>query len=262
MQEQELKFYQGQDLTFITPSGNEVTIREQNADDDEILSKVNPDKREETLSNLNNFLTSIVRENDYNGGKHLTLSEVKKLKLRDKYYILLKSRLHSVGDKLKFTAICPNKQCKTETNFSEDLTKYDTDLSQFKEENKRYKYQVVPYQSKNEAKVEFVISTGKKIRYTYLTVEAEEKLSKSETISENTDFYIRNLEIENPQTKEYQMLGSLSIFSKREIMEIGKHVQENDKQFEMFMEMECPKCGRKWEIPFLYLKDFFFPGEI
>lgn len=267
-EKQELNFFKGKELTFTGPDGNTYTIREQNGDDDEIVSSNDTEKRPETIANLNRLIASIMLQNTLNGKNYLTLEEIGKMKLRVKYYILLKTRINTIGSSLKFSAICPNKDCKdlhgkrTETKYSEDLNKYDTDLTNFDKEAKRYQYQITPYTSGKDTTGEFTLASGKRIRFTWLNVEAEQTLAKSKTISENTDFYIRNLEVRIPATNEWQLVSSCNIFSKIDMMELSKIVEENDMQFQMFMELKCPKCEREWEIPFLYLKDFFFPREI
>lgn len=260
--EPQFELYQGRDLTFTSPSGHVFTIREQNGDDDETLTSIDGDKKEENIKNLNLFLSSIIRENTVNNKKHLTIDEVNELKLKDKYYILLKSRLHSIGNNLRFGARCPKKDCKHETIFKEDLTKYDTDLSTYNPEAEKYKYQITPYPAGKDLTKTLTLSSGRKVRYTYLNVGAEYGISKQDKISQNSELYARSLALYNPQTQQYETLGSFNVFSKKDMIELGKEIEDNDQQFMMFMELECQKCGFKWEVPFLYLKDFFFPGEI
>ncbi len=260
------EFFTGHDLEDIQlPSGHIITIREQNADDDETLSQLDTDNREQTIKNLNKFIPKIIKKNTFNGGTYLTVDEVNNLKLKDKYYILLKTRLHSIGSNLKFKANCPNKQCKEGKDgidFVEDLTIYDTDLSKFNEEVERYKYQITPCKSGKDTQREFVTSTGKRLRYTYMNIDAELKGMESKLLSDNTDLYLRNLEMYNPDENAFMSLGSLNVFSKREKIEIRADIEKNDDQFMMLLELECPHCKREWQLPFLFLKDFFFPTEL
>lgn len=255
-------FFTGNDETFTLPSGHVITIREQNADDDETLSQLDSDNKEQTLKNLNKFLPTIIRQNTFNNGSFMTPEEVLDIKLKDKYYILLKTRLHSIGSNLKFTAVCPDKKCKTKTKFVEDLNVYDTDLSKFKEENERYEYQITPCKAGKDLQRTFTLSTGKRLRYTFMNVAAELRGTNLTILSDNTDIMLRNLEMFNPETQEFEMLGSLNVFSKREKIEIRADIEENDDQFMMMLEMTCPKCKREWVLPFLFLRDFFLPTEI
>jgi phage FluMu protein Com len=261
-EENVFEFYRGNDLSFTAPSGHTFTIREQNGDDDEVLSLIHPENKEESIKNFNIFLSKIIKDNSVNGKKYLESDEVYKLKLRDKYYILFKSRLHSIGTELKFKVKCPNKKCGKESQFREDLTRYDTDLSHFDDEAPRYKYQITPYLSGKDLTAEFVLSSGKKLKYTYMNVEAEWGMTKLDTYSNNTDLYARDLSLYNPKSGNYEILGAYNLFSKRDMIEINGHIEDNDLQFMMFVELKCPKCKHEWEIPFLYSKSFFFPGEI
>lgn len=260
-------FFEGEKLTFQTPSGHIVTIREQSAEDDEILSKLNPERKEEMIKNLNAFLPTIIRENTYNNKASIDASEVSEIKLKDKYYILLKTRLHSIGKNLKFDARCPNDECltngkRTIVPFKEDLSRYDTDLSKFDEDAERYEYQITPHKGGKELKKEFKLASGKKLRYTYMNIASELRGSQLDIISDNTDIDLRNLEMFNPDSGEWQIVQALNLFSKREKIEIRAEVDAMDAQWLMFLELKCPKCKREWVLPFLYLKDFFFPTEI
>jgi hypothetical protein len=257
-----LQLYVGKQLTFHAPSGHVFTIREQNADDDETISEIDPENKSESIKNLNTLLSKIIIDNSVNGKKYLTADEVELLKLKDKYYILLKTRLHSIGKDLKFVYKCPNKECKKEINFKEDLGKYDTDLSKYDAEAPKYKYQITPYRNGKELFYDLTLSSGKKVRYFNFNVKEEFKLSKLTKISNNTELYARGIQLFNSSTGLYETLGALNVFSKPDSIEINKHIEENDSQFEMFMEMKCPHCKHEWKSPFLYLKDFFFPGEI
>lgn len=262
---EKLEIFKGQQLTFITPSGTQVTIREQSAEDDATLSTISGTSiKEVVISTMNRFIAGIVTDNNYNNKNHLTVEEVEGLKVRDKHYILLKSRIHSISDHLGFEYECINKNCRHKTDIEVDLVKtYDADLSRPLAEQETTEYTIKPYTHGNEAHFEGTLSSGKKIRMEYLTGRGEQfmlQAYENNVLSANTEYYARNLSYWNGA--EWVILKSLNAFSKREAVELKGLVREHDTQFEAGVPIECPKCGRENFLPFISIPDFFFPAEM
>ena len=89
----------GKKFTFKLPSGYEVTIREQNGEDDDILS--NPiDAR--TFMNISKFISGIVTDTDITANRLLSAEDVQKMPSLDRYAIMLNSRIFSLGKILDF----------------------------------------------------------------------------------------------------------------------------------------------------------------
>lgn len=262
--EQQIAFFEGQSITFQVPSGDTYTIREQNADDDEILSKIDlKGNEDERIKNYNNFIRAIVTES-LHGKRPLTEAEVLDMKTKDKYHILLKTRIHSIGGTLRFTTDCRNDECKEGKGlkFTEDLIQYDNDFKN--PEGNGFKFQVKSYPVVNPGKhEEFSISTGKRFRYKLMDGHSELmmiNLAKNSTVSDNSQLYIRQLEVWN--ANKWQMVQSLNFISKKEVIEVKAIIERNDKQDLLVMECKCPFCKHEWYMPFNSIKDFFFPMEI
>ena len=89
----------GKKLTFKLPSGYEVTIREQNGEDDDILS--NPVDAK-TFMNISKFIAGIVTDTDITATRLLTPEDVQKMPSLDRYAIMVNSRVFSLGEILDF----------------------------------------------------------------------------------------------------------------------------------------------------------------
>ena len=89
----------GKKLTFKLPSGYEVTIREQNGEDDDILS--NPVDAK-TFMNISKFIAGIVTDTDITATRLLTADDVQKMPSLDRYTIMINSRIFSLGKTLEF----------------------------------------------------------------------------------------------------------------------------------------------------------------
>jgi len=89
----------GQQLEFKLPSGFLVKIREQNGADDDILSNTVLAK---DLTNIDVFLSSLILDTNLpfaTQGK-ISKDKIPLIALRDRYFIIFMSRIHSMGEKL------------------------------------------------------------------------------------------------------------------------------------------------------------------
>lgn len=259
-----MEIYKGLEKTFKLPSGNSVTIREQNADDDEILSQIETAtaleaSREEDIKNLNQFIVQIVVFNQATGNRYITLKEVEAMKLRDKYYILLMSRIHSLGSDINFEWGCRNKACKHKFDVEDDLTRFINPWDNTAEEP-----EFKPYPENAGDFHELTLASGKVVRFKYMTVQSELDvlaLSK-DTINRNTELYARELSLKTDEDPSgWLKLSNLAIFSKKEIGPIRNAINKVDSQAALIKEVDCPKCQSPNIVPYTSLKDFFFPAE-
>lgn len=250
----------GDTLKFKVPSGFDLTIREQNGEDDETISKM---KHALKGDSVNAFVAAIVLKSSIDGDGIVSMEKVNLWKNRDKYYALLKSRMFSLGNEITYDHTCSNSNCGKTSTYEEDLLPYDRDFSLPSEETKTdFKYQVQPYTYGLSPQIELRLTSGKELRYKYLNGESEKKLldmDKNE-VSKNTDISVRSLEWNNNGT--WQKIQSFKMFSSREMAEIRKHIKENDMPFEVLSECICPYCSNKDYISLISQPGFFFPGEI
>lgn len=247
-------------LKFKVPSGFEVVIREQNGDDDDIISRL---KNNNDGTSINKFIASICLSVEGLPGKP-SHNDILKWKNRDKYYVLLKSRIFSLGDTLTYKYKCINPNCGKEETFEEDLKLYDRDFSKPVEEtNNGFKYQIQPYLT-GEPVVELDLTSGKKVRYKYLNGLSEKKLLEinKDEISKNTELLVRDMEYFNSSNNQWTKLQRFDVFSSRDMMEIRSHISKHDIPFDAVSECKCPYCETVANISLLAQPSFFFPQEI
>lgn len=247
----------GKTTSFKIPSGLEVTIREQDGGDDDIISKV---KDATDGSAINKFVSGITLNHSGtpNNGKP-SANDVLKWKLRDKYYLMYKSRIFSLGSEILYTHECSNKECRKKNKYEEDLSIYDNDFDKPSEDG--FQYKVIPYVDGDKTQAEFSTQSGLQIRYKYLNGLAEKKLLgyNQDEISKNTELTIRD--IEWFKDEKWQPLQNFKGVPARDMKDIRIHVNKNDSPFEAISECICPYCKTVDKISLLSLPDFFFPQE-
>lgn len=250
-------------LEVFMPTGQTFTIRETNGEDDDIISKV-ADNKDNTA--VPNFLSRLIVS------EAVTPEQVIAWPIANKYYLLLKSRIHSLGNLLKFKYAwsIPGTD-ETETfNYEEDLNKYDADLKAImgsadpsKEIAKLADIQIRPYPSPETLEVEKTLSTGKKVRFTRLDSNGEKKsLEKPvDEITKNDELRMRNLKTFTTEHGWIEVQNYKG-FTGLEMVEIRNFVMENEVRFEMPMIIQNPRTKERISIPLISLTDFFYPTAI
>jgi len=244
-------------LTFKTPSKFEITIREQDGADDETISKL---KNAMDGSAVNKLVASIIT--DYKG-KRVTPEDVLKFKNRDKYYILFKSRVFSIGDSITYKHKCSNPDCQKETTYEEDLKQYDRDFSKADTDTKTdFEYQVQPYLNGDKLEEELTLSSGKKVKYKYLNGESEKQMlaSNKDEMTKNTELMVRDIQWFHED--KWQLLRNFKVMSPKDMAEIRRHIKLHDLTFEAISELKCPYCQTLDRVSLMAQPDFFFPQEI
>lgn len=266
--------FNGKTSTYTSPSSREITIRETNGDDDEILSDISTSM---TGENINNFLANIVMVDSSLGDRKPEVLDILKWPVNDKYYTLLKHRILSFGDLLKFTKTCQNEKCPT-YDVEQDLKEFDSDLSKNRKdtedtskggESKSIQsgrpiedlFRIRPYKLGLNPFVEFITSSGKTLRFKILTGELERKqldMPGGKT-NKNTKLIIRELEVQNKGN--WELVTHFNAFSSRETSEIRSKVLEFDTTFDPQVLTTCPSCGQKYSDSLLSIPAFYFPEE-
>ena len=266
--EKELQDFYGKVEKFKSPSGYYFTIREQTGDDEDIISRM---KDAKDGSSVNKFVSAIVVDNDYTDNSRLTESQVESLKLNDKYYILLKSRILSLGSDLTYTHKCGNTLCEKENDYEEDLNNFDCDLELVDTNMIDDKYpgiRVKPYKYGKDEFRELVLDSGKKLRYRYLDGKGEKRIINlnKDNITINQPLLSRDLSLFKDDSSsgsgQWVKIQRFDVFTSKEMQVIRRDVMENDKQFTIDSEVTCPHCNHKEVISLILLPAFFFPtGE-
>jgi len=254
---EELSKVYGKVFESTLPSGDKVVIREQNGEDDDVISNVSDFKN---YMALNNFLAGvIVHHSRY--GNIITPEMIKKMPLRDKYISLLLTRIFSFGDELNFSWEWPDS--KKPDEYFEDLNIYIWDYSKDfpKPGEEGYdKHRVEPYITNPYEYISLTTRSGKNLRMRFLTGETEEyilKLDESQK-SRNQDFKARLLEIELPDG--WQMVQSFKTFSPKDMQDLRKAAQV-DTPIALTTDIKNPRTKEELEIDITSLEDFFFPSD-
>lgn len=264
--------YIGKTLDIILPSGAKVTIREQNGNDDDILSNVEDANRGVSLAK---FVADIITK-DHRLNRPPTYNEVLKWKMNDMYYVMFMSRIHSLSENLEFELTCINSACKKITRFEENLNifthdftkpiipkKIDDGKGNMIENPEYFKYRIHPYPSQDAKDKLFTLSTGKVLQFEYLTVEGEHTYANatSDKMSRNKKLIARNikLKLDDRDDGQWMPIANFGIFSPKEMSEIWKVITEEDVEWIPIMECICPVCNAQQNVVVIWQPDFFFP---
>lgn len=245
-------------ITFTIPSNFQVTIRETNGEDETNLSRIKNAKTGEAMAI---FLAGIIIATTIPGQEKPTATQVQAWKCNDKYYCLLKSRMFSLGDILKFKWVWPEDP--NPVTYTEDLKQFDRDLSKDSGDDSNDRTKIRMYPLREAIGREIQLSSGKKIRYEFLTGVGEKQsldIPENET-NNNTELIIRNLQWYNDQGI-WINIENFGIFSSREMVAIRKDIIDHDIRFEMQISIENPYTGKMNYIPAIIINDFFYPAEI
>lgn len=244
---------------FIAPSGHSFTIREQNGEDENILS--NPVDAK-TLMNLVKFISAIVVDTDFTKSGKLSIQDTLELPLLDKYCILLQSRIFSLGETLDISYDWP-KIGRVE--YTEDLNNYIfEDYSQVpSQEEIESKPNAVPYYANGRQlkDIEVVLASGKKVKFDILNGNGEQFIINLPEAKQtrNNELIARNLHLE--VNGVYEKVSNFAGFTVREMAELRKIVKAYDPVFEGLTELQNPSTGETVMYPIMVSPTFFFLTE-
>lgn len=254
----------GEKKKLLLPSGYEATIREQNGHDDDLLSN---EVTARDLSNIDYFLCSLIIDTNlpYAKGGKLNKESIQNMLMRDKYFILFSSRIHSMGELVKFKfdwGIKNGGELTYEESLDQFVWDYSKDMPEEGDENYS-KERIQPYQQeKPHDDIEFTLSTGKKLRINMLDNKAEKYILDldAEQQTRNSEIKARNLQME--ENGVWQKVQNFRFFTKREMAQLHKFVNELDPPFRGLTELENPKTGQLINYPIIQAQSFFYPEEI
>lgn len=260
--EQTKEVLYGKKKTLTLPSGFSVTIREQNGNDDDILSNADTAK---DLTNIHIFLSSLILETDLPYAKNgkLSANDIKKMLLRDKYFIMFASRIHSMGPEVRFKFNW-GKDNGGEIEYTDNLENFVWDYTkELPEEGTEdyYEHRIMPYPEDAHDKIELTLGSGKEIRFQFLNGFGEQLMMKTLTPTKNTKLKARMLEqkIEG----EWQKVENFMYFSKRDMIELNKIITEIDAEFTGITEIVHPQDSTNIiNYPIMQAHSFFYPEEI
>jgi len=251
----------GKLLTFKLPSGHEVTIREQNGEDDEILSNMSS---VEAGKSYDMFLRSIIISHSKFRGKP-TEEEVEEMPQRDRLVITVTSRIFSLGHLINFEYQWADR--KTPDKYTDDLEDYIWDYSkEFPTEgDDDYKEtRIPPYLVDPYKPIEFQTKSGKLLRYIMSNGKSEKYLTTltKDKASKNSEIKSRFLELFVEGPNEWMIVENFQKFSAREMMEIRSRIETSDKPSHLLSNVTHPESdGVESYVDLMNLVDFFYPME-
>jgi len=255
----------GETQTLITPSGHQITIREQTGEDDDILSNA---KWVEDGSSTNKFISSVVVQTDITENGKMTQDVARNLKLCDKYFIMIASRIFSIGQSLKFVYEWPDKP-PLEVDYEEDLGLYiwdygNKELPFPKEGHEEYfRFRIPPHPHGKDTHRELKLDSKKTIRYKFMDGHSEkwEMDLTNDRQSINASLLSRGIELQ--LTKDnWVKIQNFKQFTPREMMQIRKDVEDHDPITLLITTLEHPHTGEIVDYPVVASSDFFFPREV
>lgn len=255
--------FQLRTLEFVAPSGNSYIIREQNGEDDDIIS--NPITSRD-LSNLSELISSLVVSSTISKSGKLTQEMALNLPSNDRYCILLKSRMFSLGETIEFEYDW-GKENGGKTTYEQDLNEfifnYET-IPSVEEVNK--KPDAIPFYSTlgitGFKDIPVVLPSGKEVMFDLLTGKGETyilNLPLSEK-TKNKELMARNLRL-NVEGK-WEKVEKFSIFSSKDMIHLRRTVAEADPLFTGNTTLVNPNNeSQSTMINIFSIPGFFFPGE-
>ena len=263
MEQEELKLRTHQ---FIAPSGFSYTIREENGEDEEILS--NQADAMNGNMNITKFIAAIVVDTDFTEHHRLTVQDVLNLPFLDRYTIMLQNRIFSLGAVLDFQYKWPDMD--EPVTYEQDLNEllFEDYSRPIPEEEKAAKPFAIPqYHDQELAKAlhykgyELTLSSGKQIKLDWADGNAEYALSKLPVNKQtrNSSLIARNLQLKVGEN--WEKVQRFHIFSVRDMAEIHKAASRMDPTTNLTVEIDNPTTGETQMYPIIAAPRFFFLTE-
>lgn len=249
-------------IDFMVPSMVTITIRENNGDDEGLLSTISASA---DGSNVRNYMANVV-EKGVNGKKQLA-DEFLKWKVNDLYYTLIVQRVFNLGHEFKFTSECPN--CKHSNEYEEDLREWIVDefspdgnsvqAATPEIELKAIKNSPPAYPLGGLDLVQVTLSNQMQFRFEILTIEGERRLDTMSSTQRNINASLiqRNLEMLMPEG--WKKITFFRDLNSRLMAELRGAVAKHDKQWQPLAELTCEQCGDKSKENLLFLPGFYYP---
>jgi len=241
---------------LLCPSGVIVVIREATGSDDDIFSGGTAKDYEL----LNRYLAAIIIEGPEPGS--MTAAKVAEFPLRDKYFILLASRIFSLSPTLIFQYTWGEGMVPIE--YEIDLEEY---LWDYKEDFPLvgtpgyFDQRIPPYPSPFEEWIEIDLGE-RRVRLNYLTGVGEAYMLELPEAQKsiNKQLVARNLSLF--ENNSWHIVKNFMAFTSREMVTIRLKLQEVDPEVSGLVTITNPNTGEIENISLLGIVDFFFPTKI
>lgn len=252
-------------LVFTAPSGRLFEIREQNGEDEEIITNPVDSKN---LMNLTKYISAIVVKTNATKSGRLTIEDALKLPLLDRYCILFNSRIFSLGEEVEFTYKWDNKDSVT---YSQDLREFLFDYAVLPiEQEMEEKPNAIPYYLGRKGEDGFTLmqyteelNSGKVIQFELMDGEKESQMVQllPSKLTRHSTLLLRNLKLKVDD--KFEKVENFSLFSSRDMAEIHRLVNTVDPIFHGYTQIENPETGNMIDYPIMAAPDFFYlTGDI
>lgn len=235
-------------LEVTLPDGQKVTIRESNGEDDENLSRMK-DTKDGTA--MQKYLANLIVD------PITTHEQVAAWKIRNKYYLLLQSRVFTHGPDVFFEYLFDGE--KSPVSLKENLAQYLTDFSKPQGE-KDPKPACGRYPTNGATSFRVQLQSGKVFELDYLTgnMELASLTRDVNMMSINERLTARNIRIQM-DANTFQEIQRFNMISSREMSELRTKVEEADPDFTLNVTLVSPNTGKREILSLFTLADFFFP---
>ncbi len=239
-----------------TPSGDTYVIREQTGADDDLLSRLDVDE----ATTINRYIAAIIESGPK--GKRLTLEDVEKLLLRDKYVILFKSRIFSLSEKLIFSYnwTPDDEPLEYITDLQEYVWDYSNPVPELGEEGYS-RHRITPY-GVNDRVVNFDLTSGKSVSFEFLDGVGEKYLLSIKPMERSINKQLIARGFKYNDGKKMVGVKNFQVFTSRDMMEIRNKVDEFDPALEGTTNIVNPNTGENLDLPIIAIKDFYYPVKI
>lgn len=242
-----------------TPSGFEVVIREQNGADDDTLTNAELAKGGDSI---NAFIANItVYHSKYN--TPLTKELVEAMPLKDKYFILLFSRMFSMGEIIKFQYKWEDR--KNPDDYIENISDYIWDYNELmpEEGSEDYnEYRIKPYTDNPYERHTGTLQSGKVIRFKYIDGIGEKYLINLDDSNRSRNSEMKARELELKVGEEFKKVESFKSFSTKDMQELRKLTQEVDPALELISIIKHPTTKEEHYLDITSIPDFLFPRDL
>lgn len=257
---EKLKENFGELVEFTTPSGNTVVLRQQNGEDDEVISNAFNVNKGIAMSA---FLSNLIVDSSYTEKGIMSVADIMKLRVADAYFMVIASRIFSLGQLLSFEykwddLVLPQ-------TYEEDLGLFIWDYSKpfpFNSDDIGFfKYRIKPINTELVREIH-INPKDRVIRYSFMTVGIEQDLLKvpDEKQSKNQELLVRN--IEEKVNGTWVKVENFRFFSSYEMAQIRNDVSKNDPMLDLYSDIKHPIKNNTVLYPIFGSPDFFFPRVI
>jgi hypothetical protein len=240
--------------TVTLPSGIPWTFRETSGADDDLLSNLSLD----TNVLISAYLASISVSEI--GKPPITSSDIDKLKLRDKYALLIFSRMFSLGETLIFTYQFDTGKQEYEVDLNRYIWDYTNPDFPTELHPDYFDQRIPPYDP--EEVMEKQINPELRVKLDFLDGVGEGYLLKlpapKRTI--NQQLLARNFRV--LKDGEWRVQKVFSEYTSRDMAQIRALYEEYDPNILGLIDLMDPDTGQQVRVSLLEVRDFFFPTKI